>query len=85
MFGNEVIQLKTNKIPKGLVSLERFFDGPDRSNAKQPSTHKEDLEEVNLGTKNSPKKVYIGKKMKPRVKTMLISKLRRYTRVFLVL
>lgn len=54
IFGNEIIQLKTNKIPKGLVALEGVFDGPDRSNAKQTSTHKEDLEEVNLETKNAP-------------------------------
>lgn len=30
LFGNEVIQLKTNKIPKGLVVLERMFDNQDK-------------------------------------------------------
>ena len=31
IFGKEVVQLKTNKIPKGLVALETIFDNQDRS------------------------------------------------------
>jgi hypothetical protein len=65
-----------------LVALERVFYDLDRSNSKKIPTHKEDLEEINLGTKNTPKKVYIGKKMKPHVKTMLIALLREYRHVF---
>lgn len=82
LIGNEVIQLKTKNIPKGLVALERVFDGPDKANVKKTSPHKEDLEEINLGTENSPNKVYIGKKMKLHIRTMLISLLRKYRHVF---
>lgn len=37
IFGKEVVNLKTNKIPKGLVVLETIFDSHDRSklNAKE--------------------------------------------------
>lgn len=77
-----MIQLKTNKIHKGLVALERVFDGPNKSSVKKTSSHREDLEEVNLGMDNSPKKVYIGKRMKPHVITMLIIPLRKYRHVF---
>ena len=31
IFGQEVVQLNTNKIPKGLVVLETIFDNQDRS------------------------------------------------------
>lgn len=30
IFGREVVQLKTNKIPKGLAILETIFDNQDR-------------------------------------------------------
>lgn len=65
-----------------MVTLERVFDGLDRSNIKQASSHKEDLEKINIGTNNVPKKVYIGMKMKPHVRAMLISLLRKYRHVF---
>lgn len=67
IFGNEVIQLKTNKIPKGLVALERFFDNSDKCNMRQNCTHEQVLEEINLGIENAPKKVYIGKRLNPKV------------------
>lgn len=49
-FGKEVIQLKKNKIPKGLVVLERVFDSQDKAKVVTTIPHPEDLEEVNLGT-----------------------------------
>ena len=41
-----------------------------------------DLEEVNLGTKETPKKVYIGKKLSPKIRKNLIGLLRKYSHVF---
>ena len=41
-----------------------------------------DLEELNLGTRESPKNVYIGKQMSPRIRYDLISLLRKYRHVF---
>lgn len=40
IFGSEVIQLEINKIPQGLVVLERVFDNVDKYNAKLTPTHK---------------------------------------------
>lgn len=37
---------------------------------------------MNLGIENAPKKVYVGKKMKPKIKAMLIALLRKYKHVF---
>lgn len=53
IFGNEVVQLKTNKMPKGLVALERVFDGNDRMNTNVISTKNGYLEEVNLRIDNA--------------------------------
>ena len=40
------------------------------------------LEEVNLGTKETPKKVYMGKKLSPKIRQNLIDFLRKYRHVF---
>ena len=41
-----------------------------------------DLEEVNLGTKETPKKLYIGKKLSPKIRQGLMDLLRKYRHVF---
>lgn len=71
-----------NKILNGLVTLKRVFDGPDISNVKQSSAHKEDLEEISLGKNTTTKKLYIGRMMKPYVRTMLIALFQKYRHVF---
>ena len=63
ILGQEILQLKTNKLPKGLVMLENAFDNQDRFTSKVKNKKPEELEEVNLGTIETPKKVYIGKKI----------------------
>ena len=40
------------------------------------------LEEVNLGTRESPKNVYIGRRMSPKIRHDLIGLLRKYWHVF---
>ena len=82
VFGKEVVQLKTNKIPKGLVTLETIFDNQDRTQVNASKNDAKDLEEVNLGTKETPKKVFIGKKLSPRIRQNLIDLLRKYRHVF---
>ena len=54
------MQLKRNKVPKGLVVLESIFDNQDRvkSGVNDPKPQK--IEEINIGTDEDPKKVYIG-------------------------
>ena len=41
-----------------------------------------DLEEVNLGTVEAPKKVYINKKLSPKIRQGLIDLLRKYRHMF---
>lgn len=82
VFGNEVIQLKTNKIPKWLVILERVFDNQVKARTAIAMAHPEDLEEINIGIEGALKMVYIGKKMSPKVRKLLIDLLRKYRHVF---
>ena len=49
---------------------------------KQAPVRREDIEEINLGIEIAPRKVYIGKKISPTIRRMLIELLRKYKHVF---
>ncbi|KAH9295655.1 hypothetical protein KI387_039243, partial [Taxus chinensis] len=54
----EFIQLKGNKIPKGLVSLEGFFDKHDRfiQNKRQvEGASSSEVDLINLGSSDQPR------------------------------
>lgn len=82
IFGQNVLQLKTNKVPQGLVVLENVFDNQDRVDSSMKNSKPQELEEINLGTSESPKKVYIGKTLTPEIRKSLIALLRRFRHVF---
>jgi len=82
LFGQEIVQLKTNKIPKGLIALEKVFDGHDQFKTKNIPIIQNDLEEINLGTQMAPRNVYIGRKHNPKIRSMLINLIRKYRHVF---
>ena len=82
IFGQEILQLKNNKVPKGLVVLESAFDNQDRIISNAKGDKPQELEEINLGTTDSPKKVYIGKNLNPDIRRSLINLLRRFRHVF---
>ena len=78
----KLCNLKRKKIPRGLVILEIVFDNQDRSKVEDKGPNTEDLEEVNLGTREAPKNVYIGRKMSPKIRHDLIGLLRKYRHAF---
>lgn len=82
IFGQAILQLKTNKLPKGLVMLESTFDKQDRFRLEVKDTKPEDLEEVNLRIEEYPRKVYIGKILSPHVRKEMIDLLRKYRHIF---
>jgi ribonuclease HI len=53
--GRDIIQLKNNIIPKGLVLLEKMFDKNDVAKNPRISTSAEDVEDCNIRTKAKPK------------------------------
>jgi hypothetical protein len=62
--------------------LESTFDKQDRFRSEVKDTKPEDLEEVNMGTEESPRKVYIGKALSPDVRRAMIDVLRKYRNFF---
>lgn len=74
--------MKTNKIPKGFFILETIFDSQDRYKVEKKESGAKDIEEINLGTIEAPKNVYIGKKLAPKIRQELIGLLIKYRHVF---
>jgi ribonuclease HI len=50
-----IVQLPRNHIPKGLVHLERLFDGNDMAVKGEVSNGEADVTKCNIGTKEDPK------------------------------
>lgn len=82
VLGKEVLQLKSNRIPRGLVALERAFDDKERTCFPKFVDKMSDFEEVNLGTSQVPKNVYIGKCLSQRSRNNLIDLLKKFRHVF---
>ena len=82
IFGQKVIQLKINKVPKGLVVLENKFENQGRVRPGATDYRPQELQEINLGTNEAPKKVYIGQNLSTKIRKPLIDLLRKYRHVF---
>ena len=57
--GQEIIDLKTNHIPKGLVPLERLFDNNDVYLRLSGKIEAENTIDCNIGTSTDPKNIKI--------------------------
>ena len=64
----DIMQLKNNIIPKGLVPLEKLFDNNDVARSPKITVNDEDIEECNIGTKKDPKIIKLSKTLIPTVK-----------------
>ena len=47
---NDIIQLSTNSIHKGLIPLEELFDNNDVAKSPGVKTNIEEVEDINIGT-----------------------------------
>lgn len=79
---HEITQLKNNCIPKGLVPLEKLFDSNDVAKSLGVKPSHEDVEDVNIGTKQEPKLVKICKKLSVEVKKKYVELLKQYSNIF---
>jgi hypothetical protein len=48
--GRDIVQLKRNIIPKGLVPLEKLFDNNDVARNPKITVNEGDVEDCNIGT-----------------------------------
>ena len=78
----EVLQLKDNVIPKGLIPLEELFDQDDVTRTPSLVATEKGVEDVNIGTAKNPKMVKLSKTLPPQVKAKYISLLSNFSDVF---
>ena len=78
----EIIQLKNNSFPKGLVPLEVLFDHNDV--AKTPGVVPSDteVEDLNIGITSDPKFIKISKNLPEKARMEYLALLKKYTKVF---
>jgi len=63
LAGKDIIQLKSNSFPRGLVPLEDIFDSNDVAKSPKVAPRDEEVEECNIGTERDPKVIKIYKNM----------------------
>ncbi len=78
----DVLQLKNNIIPKGLIPLEELFDQDDVAHKSTLQPTEKGVEEVNVGTAANPKIVKLSKALPQRIKAKYISLLSSFADVF---
>ena len=78
----EVLQLKDNVIPKGLIPLEELFDHDDVARKPTLQPTEKGVEDVTLGTTEHPKMVKISKTLPPEVKAKYINLFSSFVNVF---
>jgi ribonuclease HI len=61
----EVLQLKSNVLPRGLVPLEDLFDNDDVAKKPKIEAHGQEVEDCNIGTEEKPKMVKLSKSLPP--------------------
>jgi len=78
----DVLQLKDNIIPKGLIPLEELFDQDDIARKPTLQPTEKGVEEVNIRTTANPKIVKLSKALPQKMKAKYISLLSSFADVF---
>jgi hypothetical protein len=82
IVGRDIVQLKNNIIPKGLVPLENIFDNNDVARNPKITANDEDIEDCNIGTQKDPKIIKLSKTLSPEIKQRYISLMKDFPDVF---
>jgi ribonuclease HI len=78
----QIIQLLSNHIPRGLVPLERLFDGNDVAVKGRVTGDDADMAECNIGTPEEPKLVKLSKSLTEEQRIGYTKLLREFADVF---
>ena len=63
LASKDIIQLKSNSFPRGLVPLEDIFDSNDVAKRPRVAPRDDEVEECNIGTEADPKVIKISKNL----------------------
>lgn len=80
----EVLQLKDNVIPRGLIPLEELFDQDDVVRKPTLVPTNKGVEDVNIGTTDKPKLFKLSKTLYPKSKAKYVELLYEFSDFFCV-
>lgn len=78
----EVLKLKNNSIPKGLIPLEKLFDHNDMFKSAKIQANEEEIESCNVGTSALPKMIRSSKFLSVDMKFKYIEMMKSFVDVF---
>ena len=78
----DILQLKNNVIPKGLIPLEELFDQDDLARKPTLQPTEKGVEEVNIGIAATLKMVKLSKALPPKIKDKYITLMASFVDVF---
>ena len=80
--GEDIVQLKGNHIPRGLIPLEKLFDQNDVTKNPKMKLVDDAFEDKNIGTEENPKIIKLSKSFPVKEKEYYINLMKRYTKFF---
>ena len=80
--GKDIVQLKSNHIPMGLIPLEYLFDQNDVARDSKVEPAMDAIEDVDIGTEGDPKIVKLSKKLPTKEKEGYVKLMKKYMDVF---
>ena len=78
----DIIQLKSNTIPRGLIPLEEIFDSNDVARSPKVAPSDAEVEECNIGTKEDPKVIQISRNLTKEYKERYMKLMKEFYDVF---
>jgi hypothetical protein len=79
---SDILQLKSNVLPRGLVPLEDLFDSNDVAKKPKLEAHGQEVEDCNIGTDEKPRRVKLSKSLPPEQKLKYRELFKEYSDVF---
>ena len=82
MVGHDIVELKTNHIPRGLVPLEILFDNNYVYKGTAMKNQEEEVTECNIGTTENPKIIKLSKALAAKQKDRYVSLIKKFVDTF---
>jgi hypothetical protein len=78
----DILHLKSNVLPRGLVLLDDLFDFNDVAKKPKIEASGQEVEDCNIGTEEKPRMVELSKSLPPEKKLKYIELFKEYSDVF---
>jgi hypothetical protein len=82
VVGHNIVEMKTNLIPKGLVPLERLFDSNEFYKGASMKSQEEEVTYCNIGTTKNPNIIKLSKALDAEQKDRYVSLIKKFVDTF---